>query len=129
MADKTILIVDDLPDMRTLIRVTLEEIGARVLEAGDIATAQTLLHAHHPDLALLDMMVQEDLDGYRLCQSIKLDPELQQTRVLMLSARGQMNEVMTGFEAGADDYLIKPFSTQDLLERVRRLLTQQNCPL
>lgn len=110
----TILIVDDQPDIRRLIHLTL---GKRydVLEADNGATALDMVRAHRPAAVILDVMMPGELDGIAVLQAIKGDPELQATRVIMVTAKGQAADFDLAIHAGADGYLIKPFSPLQLV--------------
>lgn len=114
-----ILIVEDELAMRTALSDCLEGEGYRVLTAGDGEKGLSRAMEEKPDLLLLDIMMPR-LDGFALCAELrKLGFE---TPVLMLTAKGQVEDRVTGLDAGADDYLVKPFSTEELLARVRALL-------
>jgi DNA-binding response OmpR family regulator len=114
-----ILIVEDELPMRTALRDILESEGYRVQAAADGAAGLDLAIAQKPDLLLLDVMLPK-LDGYAL--SAELRRLAVDMPVLMLTAKGQVQDRVTGLDAGADDYLVKPFSTEELLARVRALL-------
>lgn len=118
---KKVLIVEDQPDVRDLIRITLELEHFEIHEAPDgmagLAEAQRL----RPDLVLLDIMMP-GLDGLQLCHRLKSDPALKRTRVVMLTARDQAADRRQASQAGADHYLVKPFSPLELLSVVNRLL-------
>ena len=114
-----LLIVEDEPAMRTALRDILESEGYRVQTASDGAAGLDQAREQKPDLLLLDVMLPR-LDGYALCAELRrlaVD-----TPVLMLTAKGQVQDCVTGLDSGADDYLVKPFSTDELLARVRALL-------
>src|SRR5438552_2116445 len=114
-----ILVVEDELAMRIALKDTLEDEGYRVLlaENGEIGLDRAL--AEKPDLLLLDVMLPK-LDGFGLCAELRRlsNP----VPVLMLTAKGQVEDRVHGLDAGADDYLVKPFSTDELLARVRALL-------
>lgn len=97
----------------------LEDEGYEVLAAANGAAAREALAARAPDLVVLDLMLP-DTDGYTLCQRIRAEPH--PPRVLMLTARTLEDDVVRGFEVGADDYLAKPYRLRELLARVRALL-------
>lgn len=117
-----ILIVDDQPDIRRLVRMTLELTDSELLEAVDGADALAAVHALQPDLVLLDVMMPGAFDGYQVCARIKQDPALARTRVVLLTARGQAGDIEAGRAVGADGYLIKPFSPLELIEQVEAFL-------
>lgn len=117
---KKILIVEDHADIRRLIRMTLEFEPCEIREASDAQAGwQQALH-FKPDLALMDVMMPGDQSGLDLCQAIKLEPALAHTRVIILSARGNSVDREAGLRAGADEYLVKPFSPMQLLAMVER---------
>jgi two-component system, OmpR family, phosphate regulon response regulator PhoB len=118
---KTILVVDDQDVVRRLLQATLARKQFEVLQAHDGAEALRLVGEHHPDLVLLDVMMP-GADGFQVCQRIKLDPLNAGTRVLILSSLGRIEDVTLGRAAGADDYVIKPFSPLALLRKIDSLL-------
>lgn len=117
-----ILIVDDQPDIRRLVRMTLELTDSEIHEAADGAAALALVGALRPDLILLDVMMPGAFDGYQVCARVKQDPALARTRVVLLTARGQASDIEAGRAVGADGYLIKPFSPLELIEQVDAIL-------
>lgn len=118
----TILTIEDQPDIRRLIRMTLEFKGFQVIEAGDGAQGLALARAEHPDLVLLDVMMA-GMDGLTVASTMKAEPALAAIPVVMLSALGSPNEVSAGLNTGVQGYLVKPFSPRELLALVERLLT------
>jgi CheY-like chemotaxis protein len=119
---KKILIVEDQPDIRKLIRMTLEFEDYEIHEAADGAFGLRMASAVGPDLMLLDVMMPGELDGLQVCQRIKSDPKLKHIKVVLLTARGQARDREAGQQAGADDYLVKPFSPLQLIETIDRLV-------
>jgi len=117
----TVLIVDDEPNVVDLVRVTLEDERVRVLDAPDAAHAFEALSALQPDLVLLDVNLP-DLSGFDICRWIRHDAVLARTKVVMLTAAAQKEDVALGHAAGADHYLTKPFSPVRLLSLVEELL-------
>jgi DNA-binding response OmpR family regulator len=117
--DARILIIEDELPMRTALAGCLEGEGYRVLTASDGPTGLERALREKPDLVLLDIMMPR-LDGYALCAELRrlTIP----VPVLMLTAKGEIEDRVKGLDAGADDYLVKPFSTDELLARVRALL-------
>jgi len=114
-----ILIVEDETPMRTALRDILEAEEHRVLTAADGVMAMEQVMVEKPDLILLDVMMPK-MDGFAVCAELR---RLGQTMpILMLTAKGRVDDRVTGLDAGADDYLVKPFSTDELLARVRALL-------
>ena len=119
---RIILIVEDQPDIRKLIQMTLDFGDYEVHEADNGSAALRMLDAVKPALVLLDVMMPGELDGYQVCQRIKSRPELANTRVVMLTARGQQADFEAGKKAGADRYLTKPFSPIELISTVEMML-------
>src|SRR5438067_247387 len=118
MNARLLIIEDELP-MRTALKDCLEAEGYRVLTASDGEAGLERALKEKPDLVLLDIMLPK-LDGFALCAELRrLSNDVP---VLMLTAKGQVEDRVSGLDAGADDYLIKPFSTDELLARVRALL-------
>lgn len=118
----TILTIEDQPDIRRLIRMTLEFKGFQVIEAGDGAQGLALARSEQPDLVLLDVMMA-GMDGLTVASTMKAEPALAAIPVVMLSALGSPNEVSAGLNTGVQGYLVKPFSPRELLALVERLLT------
>lgn len=114
-----ILIVEDELPMRTALKDCLEGEGYRVITASDGEEGLRKVMAEKPDLVLLDVMMPK-LDGFALCAELRRLANA--VPILMLTAKGQIEDRVTGLDAGADDYLVKPFSTDELLARVRAML-------
>jgi DNA-binding response OmpR family regulator len=114
-----ILIIEDELPMRTALKDILDSEGYRVLTAADGETGMERAIREKPDLILLDVMLPK-LDGYSVCAELRRLAV--RTPVLMLTAKGQVQDRVTGLDTGADDYLVKPFSTDELMARVRALL-------
>lgn len=119
---KRILIVEDQADIRKLIRMTLEFESYEIHEASDGAFGLRMAQAIKPDLMLLDVMMPGELDGLQVCQRIKSDPAFKAIKIVLLTARGQQKDHEAGEQAGADEYLIKPFSPLQLIETLERLV-------
>jgi DNA-binding response OmpR family regulator len=117
----TVMIVDDEPNIVQLVRLTLESARVRVLEAADGSTALEQAIAARPDLILLDVDLP-DASGLEVCRRLKSERALAHTKVVMLTAAAQQDDVARGFEAGADQYLTKPFSPLRLLTLVEQLV-------
>jgi DNA-binding response OmpR family regulator len=117
--NERILIIEDETPMRTALEDLLESEGYRALTAADGARGLERARAEKPDLILLDIMMPK-LDGFALCAELRRLGSA--VPVLMLTAKGQIEDRVHGLDAGADDYLVKPFSTEELLARVRALL-------
>lgn len=118
---KKILIVDDQPDIRRLIHLTLRK-RYEIIEAGDGATALELVRARKPDAMILDVMMPGEFDGFEVLKQIKGDPDLSAIFVVMVTAKGQSSDFETGISAGADGYLIKPFSPLQLMNLIQEHL-------
>ena len=114
-----ILIIEDETPMRTALEDLLTGEGYRALTAADGESGLERALAEKPDLILLDVMMPK-LDGFAVCAELRRLAN--DVPVLMLTAKGQIEDRVTGLDAGADDYLVKPFSTEELLARVRALL-------
>lgn len=116
-----ILIVEDEAALVTLLRYNLEREGFEVFEARDGDEALVLADENPPDLILLDWMLPLT-SGIEVCRQVRRRPELRNTPVIMLTARGEEADKIRGLDSGADDYVTKPFSPAELLARVRALL-------
>jgi len=119
--DKKILIVEDQDDLRLLVRLSLKSLGSIVL-ASSAAEGLEQVRAELPDLVTLDVWLGKGDSGLDVCRAIKADPATRHIKVLLLSACGQQSDVEAGLEAGADHYMIKPFSPQSLFETVATML-------
>lgn len=118
---KKILIVDDHVDIRKLIRMTLEFEAYEIHEAADGEAALRMAQALKPDLVLLDVMMPGGIDGLEVCRRLRAAPEQANVHVMLLSARGQARDREAGLQAGADAYLIKPFSPLQLIDSIAAL--------
>jgi two-component system, OmpR family, KDP operon response regulator KdpE len=121
---RTILIVDDEPGLRELVRINLEHDGYGVLQAENGTAGLQAVQQQHPDLVIMDVMMPE-MDGWEACKRLR---EFSPVPVLMLTARVQSQDIVTGLESGADDYLVKPFNMDELMARVRALLRRVPSP-
>lgn len=119
----TVLIVDDEIDLVRLVRYNLEKEGFHVLTAYDGMATFTQIRDRQPDLLILDLMLP-DMSGFKICQQIKAQPATKNIPVIMLTARSSEGDRVAGFEAGADDYVVKPFSPKELVLRVKALLSR-----
>jgi len=119
---KRVLIVEDQSDIRKLIRMTLEFEAYEIHEASDGASGLRMARAVMPSIVLLDVMMPGELDGLQVCQAIKADPKLRGVTVVLLTARGQARDQEAGRAAGADEYLVKPFSPLQLIDTIERLM-------
>ncbi|MEY6431739.1 phosphate regulon transcriptional regulator PhoB [Thioalkalicoccus limnaeus] len=116
-----ILIVDDEPDIREVIRFTLEEAGFEVIEAAHADEARKRLKTGSADLLLLDWMLP-GRSGLELAQQLKQNPKTRNLPVIMVSARGEEEDRVRGLDTGADDYVTKPFSPRELVARINAVL-------
>ncbi|SMO93939.1 response regulator [Paracoccus laeviglucosivorans] len=114
----TILVVEDDPEIRSLVAALLRNDGLRPTEAQDAATMDRLRASEPPDLIILDLMLPGE-DGLSICRRLRAESNVP---ILMLTARGDEIDRVVGLEIGADDYVVKPFSPRELLARVRALL-------
>lgn len=118
---KKILIADDEQNIVISLEFLMKREGFTVCIAADGQEAIDKVRSEAPDLVLLDIMMPRK-NGYEVCQEIRSDPQLQGTRILMLTAKGREMEVTKGLAMGADTYMTKPFSTRELVTRVKSLL-------
>jgi len=116
-----ILIVDDEAAIRQMICLALSQAGYRCLEAADTAEAQTRIVAEPPDLILLDWMLP-GVSGVEYARRLRREKLTQGLPIIMLTARTEEEDKVRGLDSGADDYIVKPFSTRELLARVKALL-------
>jgi PleD family two-component response regulator len=116
-----ILVVDDEPHIRQILQFTLEKAGYSVTACSDGNEALRRMASERPDLVLLDVMMPH-MDGYEVCRKMREDFTLSQVPVIILSAKGDQNDKVHGLEHGANDYLVKPYSNDELLLRVKNVL-------
>jgi two-component system phosphate regulon response regulator PhoB len=116
-----ILVVEDEADLRLVLQFNLSENGHEVLVAETGAQGLRLALENKPDLVLLDLMLP-DIGGLDVCRQLKMGPQAIKTAVLMLTARGEEGDRVVGFQSGADDYVVKPFSVRELMLRVDAIL-------
>ena len=116
-----VLIADDDEDIRDLVAFKLEQAGFDVITAEDGPAALSAAQQRVPDIAVLDISMP-GMSGLDVCRMLRADPVTADMMIIMLTARAQENDVEGGFSAGADDYLIKPFSPRELTSRVQALL-------
>ncbi len=121
MAKENILVVEDEEAIQELVRYNLSREGFSVQEAASGEEALERVHKQAPALILLDLMLPE-LDGLEVCKRLKSDERTQHIPIIMLTAKSEDADVVTGLELGADDYITKPFSPRVLVARVRALL-------
>lgn len=120
-SDIKILLVDDEPDILEIVGYNLEAEGYQVLTAENGAQGVKKAKKHQPHLIILDVMMPE-MDGIEACEQIRRVPELQDTIITFLTARGEDYSLVAGFDAGADDYITKPIKPKVLVSKVKALL-------
>ena len=120
----TILLVDDEPDILEIVGYNLSSEGYTVVTADNGAKAVKMAKKKKPDLIILDVMMPE-MDGIEACEQIRKIPELQDTIITFLTARGEDYSQVAGFDAGADDYITKPIKPKLLLSKVKALLRRR----
>lgn len=116
-----ILIVDDERDLVETLAFRLETAGYKVACAYDGQEGLKKAKEEKPDLILLDVMMPK-MDGYQVCRMLKFDQNFKNIPIIMLTARGQMQDKNIGKDVGADEYVTKPFESADLLERIKKLI-------
>lgn len=120
-----VLIVDDQADIRRMMAIALGD-EFDLLEAEDGLTALEMLRQHRPDVVLLDIMMPGGLDGLQVLEIIRADAVLKATRVILVSAKGQVSDYELGMQKGANAYFVKPFSPLQLLAAIHEQLSQSN---
>ncbi|MDZ4253126.1 MAG: response regulator [Sulfuritalea sp.] len=118
---KKILIADDEPNIVISLEFLLKREGYEVVVARNGVEALARVRAERPDLAILDVMMPQR-NGFEVCQDLRLDPEFKDLRIMMLTAKGRDTEVSKGLALGADVYMTKPFSTRELVAKVKALI-------
>ncbi len=125
MERKRILVVDDEIYIVHILEFSLTMEGYEVLTASDGEEALQVIEQERPDLVVLDIMMPK-LDGYEVCHRLREDEDFRALPVILLSAKGRPIDRDAGLQAGADDYITKPFSPRKLLEKIRELLERQD---
>jgi len=124
--ERKVLIVDDEPNICHSLEFKLGTVGKMdVLTAINGEEAMKIIEKEHPSLVFLDVMLPKT-DGYEVCRWIKDHPDLDDTYVIMLSARGQQHEIRQGIDCGADEYMTKPFDPKAVLERAKKILNDES---
>ncbi len=118
-----IVVADDDTDIRELVVFKLRQSGHEVVPVGDGAAAVEACKAERPDLVVLDVMMP-GMSGLDAARALRADPDFAALPVIMLTARAQESDIEQGFEAGADDYVVKPFSPRELASRVAAVLAR-----
>jgi two-component system phosphate regulon response regulator PhoB len=121
MANESILVVDDEEDVLELVRYNLDKSGYQVETASSGEEALAKARRKLPDLVILDLMLP-GMDGLEVCKKLKNDAKTEGLPIIVLTAKGEETDIVTGLELGADDYVTKPFSPKVLIARVRRIL-------
>ncbi len=124
MANEKVLVVDDEEDILELVRFNLEREGYRVTTADRGETALKTAKAECPDLIVLDLMLP-GIDGLEVARRLKSSDQTKNTAIVMLTAKGDEADIVTGLELGADDYVTKPFSPKVLVARIRAVLRRR----
>ena len=118
---RSVLVVDDEPNIVLSLQFLMKQAGFEVRVARDGEEALNAVADAPPDLVLLDVMMPKR-DGYEVCQMIRANPAWQDIRIIMLTAKGREIEREKGIALGADDYITKPFSTREVVDRVKQVL-------
>lgn len=116
-----VLIADDEPNIVLTLSFMLQREGYEVLTAPDGTLALQTIRAERPALVLLDGAMP-GMSGFEVCEAVRADPQVSATRILMLTAKGRETDIARGMGAGADAYVTKPFSTRELIVRIREML-------
>ncbi len=116
-----ILVADDEPNIVLSLEFLMQQAGFEVRTVGDGDAALAAMERETPDLVLLDVMMPKR-DGYEVCQTIRQNPAWKDVRIVMLTAKGRDVEREKGLAMGADDYVTKPFATQELVAKVNEIL-------
>jgi len=124
LSHPSVLIVDDEPDLRSVLRFGLEAESFEVLEAADGEEGLRLACDSLPDLIVLDLMLPR-MDGYKVCRALKFDDRYRHIPVIILSARSGETDRRLAMELGADVFVTKPYDMKDLVARIRERLDQQ----
>jgi two-component system phosphate regulon response regulator PhoB len=117
-----ILVVEDEADLQQILAYNLRQAGHEVVTASQGEAALTLVRQRIPDLIVLDLMLPGGISGTDVCRAVKNDPTSRHVAVLMLTAKGSEIDRVVGFELGADDYVVKPFSVRELALRIQAIL-------
>ncbi len=121
----TILVVEDEPSIQELIAINLEQAGYITLQAADAEQALELVRNELPDLVLLDWMLP-GMSGVEFARRLRADRRTQGVPIIMLTARAEEQDKLTGLDTGADDYITKPFSPRELIARIKALLRRRS---
>lgn len=119
--EETVLVIEDETDVVDLLRYNLNKAGFSVLIATDGLQGLEMARKNRPDVIVLDLMLP-GMNGHAVCKALKGDPDTESLPIIMLTAKGEPSERVQGLEMGADDYVTKPFSTKELVLRVKALV-------
>jgi DNA-binding response OmpR family regulator len=122
---KEILIVDDEPGIVVPVQFLMQQQGYTVLVAEDGHDALDMIYKYQPDLVLLDIMLP-GIDGYEVCEIVRLNPKLRNVKIIFLTAKGREVEIAKGLALGANAYITKPFSNAELVAKVKTVLENFN---
>ncbi len=122
---KKVLIVDDEENIVISLEFLLTSSGYEAISARNGKEAYELLERHNPDLILLDIMLP-DCTGFEICQHVRGNPKFEKIKIILLTARGMEKDIEKGIAIGADAYVVKPFSTKDLVKKINELLGGSN---
>lgn len=120
---KRVLIVDDEPNIVISLEFLMRQSGYEIRVARDGREAETALAEYQPDLVLLDVMLPHK-SGFELCQTIRENPDWKSLKIVLLTAKGREMDITKGLSLGADDYVTKPFSTKELVDKVNALINK-----
>ncbi len=121
MKRESIVAIEDEPDLLEVVRYNLAREGYQISGSEDGEEGLDLIRKLRPDLVLLDLMLP-GIDGLEVCRRVKYDPATRNIPIIIVSAKGEESDVVTGLEMGADDYMTKPFSPRELVARVKAVL-------
>lgn len=124
MTQRTILVVDDEPFICRSLTFVLRKDNYRVLEARNGEEALAVIRDQRPDLVFLDVMMPK-INGFQVTEQVRADPTLANVKIILLTAKGQESDREVGKQAGANDYMTKPFSPTKILDRAREILGQE----
>jgi len=119
---KKILIVDDHEEIRKLVELTLRVEDYQILQAKNGEDAIKIVKVEKPDLIIMDVVMPGEIDGIEATRILKNDPETKACTIIMLSSKGEEEDVKRGMDVGADDYFTKPFSPLELIRKVEEVL-------
>lgn len=119
---KKILVIEDRPEIRLLVAMAVKPFGVRLIEADTSEAGMDAIRAHHPDLILLDVMMPGTINGFELCRHVKHDPMFRDTPIVIMTALAQARDIEEGMAAGADSYVVKPFSLVTMRNLICKLL-------